>query len=69
MGGGGGLVRITQATENPKVRIRRRLVVKQSIWNSKAGGLTRTAVKKVCSSSKSLGPVGGRHVGLEDKGV
>jgi hypothetical protein len=69
MGGVGGLVRITQATEKPKGRIRRRLVVKESTWNSKSGGLTRPAIKKVCSSRKGLGPVGGRHVHLEEKGV
>jgi hypothetical protein len=44
-------------------------LVKELVWYGEANGLTRADVKKVSGSGKSFGPVGWRHVSLEEKGT
>jgi hypothetical protein len=63
------LVRVAQTAKDPKVGVGGRLVVEESIGNSEIDGLARAAVEEVCSGGECLGPIGGRHVRLEKKGV
>jgi hypothetical protein len=61
------LVRVAQTTKDPEVGVGGRLVVEKSIGNSEIDGLARPAVEEVCSGGECLGPIGGRHVCLEEE--
>jgi hypothetical protein len=65
VGGGGRLVWVAETTEDPKVGVRRSLVVENGVWDTKVYRLTRAMVEEIGGGSKSLGPIGRRHVRLE----